>query len=163
MRDRLALFRAYMQLERRRREGLSPAELDRWNLLHRQLESAFGDVAHSEGAGRRATPRVPTHLEVCFVDSREIGSVLMTNLSRGGLFVPTENPLPIGSEVKLRIRIEAPRMEVVALGEVTSHNVGPRLDRKARGMGIRFKNLSEADQKLVDDLYEREVARYLGG
>lgn len=104
---------------------------------------------------------MPTLLNVCFEDYQDIGSVLMTNISRGGLFVPTDRPIPIGTEVKLRIRIEEPATEIVLLGEISSHNVGPKLDAARRGMGIRFKNLSERDQKLVDDLYEREVSKHL--
>ncbi len=161
MKDTLSIFRAYMQLERRRAEGLSPEELERWVELGQRLDRAFGGRRAQDGSQRRATPRVPTLLNVCFEDYQDIGSVLMTNISRGGIFVPTDRPIPIGTEVKLRIRIEEPATEIVLLGEISSHNVGPKLDAARRGMGIRFKNLSEREQKLVDDLYEREVSKHL--
>ena len=163
MKDTLSVFRECMQLERRRSAGLSPLELERLLRLRKRLEKVFGGLEGSRPGERRATPRVRTLLEVRFDDDAEIGRVLMTNLSRGGIFVPTEVPLPIGTEIKLRIRIEASSTEVALLGEVVSCNVGPRLDAEQRGMGIRFKKLSEGDQKIVDDLYERVVVRHLAG
>lgn len=160
-RDSLSIFREYMQLERRRSEGLSTAEFERCVELRQQLDSVFGDDLSPEKEIRRATPRVPTLLNVSFEDYEDIGSVLMTNLSRGGIFVPTDRPLPIGTELQLRIRIGEPLTEVVLPGVVASHDVGPKLDAEMRGMGICFSRLSTSDQKLVDDLYEAEVAKHL--
>lgn len=162
----LLLFREYMNLERRRIDGLSLEEHDRWNELRGRLEGVFGTLEGGESTPhreRRATPRVPTQLEVQFENDQAIGSMLMTNLSRGGLFIPTYSPLPIGSELKLRIRIDDPETEIVVVGEVASHNLGPRLEMARAGMGIRFKGLSEADQARIDDLYERVVERHLKG
>jgi uncharacterized protein (TIGR02266 family) len=160
-RDSLSIFREYMQLERRRSEGLSTAELERCIELRERLDGGFGDDSSPKKAELRATPRVPTQLNVSFEDYKDIGNVLMTNLSRGGIFVPTDRPLPIGTELQLRIRIGQPLTEVVLPGVVASHNVGPKLNTEMHGMGICFTRLSKNDQKLVDDLYEREVSKHL--
>jgi len=85
----------------------------------------------------------------------------MSNLSRGGIFVSTERPAEIGTELKLRIEVVAPHREIVVVGEVVSQNVGRDFEVEQRGMGIRFKNLSEGDQALIDELYEQQIEQHL--
>jgi Tfp pilus assembly protein PilZ len=159
--DSLAIFREYMTLERRRESGLSPADLRRWLELRNRLESVFGNLEPPGGRQRRATPRVPTCLEVGFENLRQLGSVLISNMSRGGIFVAMDEPPPIGTELKLRIRVASPAREIVLCGEVASLHVGPGFEVGKRGMGIRFKNLSADEQAMVDELYEKQVARHL--
>lgn len=160
--DSLATFRDYMRLERRRESGLSPDELRRWSELRQRLDRVFGGLNGAEGVQRRATPRIPTSLEVRFETLDQLGSVLMSNMSRGGVFVPIETPPAIGTELKLRIKVLDPPREVVLCGEVASWHIGPRFEVGKRGMGIRFKHLSAADQALVDELYDKQAERHLG-
>ena len=162
-RDFLATFREYMRLERRRADGLSPDELERWTGLRKRLDLDFGGLDAPGSAQRRATPRIPTSLEVRFENLGQLGSVLMSNMSRGGIFVSMESPPPIGTELKLRIKVTAPPREIVLCGEVASWHVGPHFEVGKRGMGIRFKDLSTADQAVVDELYDKQVERHLRG
>ena len=162
IKDSLATFREYMRYERRRASGLSPQDWERWQILRKRLDSVFGTFESPDGVGRRATPRIPTSLVVRFENLGEMGNVLMTNLSRGGIFVPTEQPAKIGTELKLRIQVASPQREIVLVGEVVSRNIGPDFEVRRRGMGIRFKSLSERDQDLVDELYEQQMERHLG-
>lgn len=159
--DSLATFREYMCLERRREAGLSPADLRRWLKLRDQLESVFGNLDAPDGRQLRSTPRVPTCLEVCFENLRQLGSVLMSNMSRGGIFVPMDEPPPIGTELELRIRVVSPARAIVLCGEVASLHVGPGFEVGKRGMGICFKNLSLDERAMVDELYEEQVVRHL--
>jgi len=98
---------------------------------------------------------------VRFENLGEMGNCLMCNLSRGGIFVPTERPAAIGTELKLRIEVATPPREIVLVGDVVSHNVGPDFEVQQRGMGIRFKSLNESDQKLIDELYEDQMERHI--
>lgn len=152
-----------MSLERRRANGFSPGELERWTDLRQRLDRDFGALNAPDGVQRRATPRIPTSLEVRFENLGQLGSVLMRNMSRGGIFVSTESPPAIGTELKLRIKVAAPPREIVICGEVASWHVGPQFEVGQRGMGIRFKDLSVADQAVVDELYDRQVERHLRG
>lgn len=157
----LTAFREYMGLERRRAEGLSPVELQRWWALRERLDAVFGTLDTKAHGDRRATPRVPVALAVRFENFAALGPLLMTNLSRGGIFVAMEEPLPIGTVLQLRIRVERPPREVVLAGEVVSLNVGPRLESGARGMGIRFRCETRDEQSAIDSLYEQQVERHL--
>jgi uncharacterized protein (TIGR02266 family) len=161
IRDSLATFREYMSYERRRAAGLSPEEWERWQTLRKRLDGGSGSFESPNGNGRRAAPRIPTSLLVRFENLGEMGSVLMSNLSRGGIFVVTEQPAMIGTELKLRIQVVSPHREIELVGEVVSQNVGPDFEVQRRGMGISFKSLSQSDQDLVDELYEQQMERHL--
>jgi len=163
MRNMPALFREYMTLDQRRAgaEGLSIAEFKRWSDLKRVLGREFQPGVQDSKQDRRGSVRVPVRLRMGFESYGEIRESLMTNLSRGGLFVATPNPLPMGATLHLRIRIEESQQEVEVEGEVASLNSGPGLLDEELGMGVRFIRLSDAQQKAVDDLYERSMRRAL--
>ena len=77
----------------------------------------------------------------------------MTNISRGGVFVATRSPLPIGTPFKLRIHVgESGEIHELS-GEVACVNTGADMKSGSQGMGIRFCNLSEEQQALVRRLY----------
>lgn len=151
-----------MHLERRRVSGLSADDWERWQWFRKRLGGAFGNLELPGGCnGRRATPRIPTSLAIRFENLAEMGNLLMTNLSRGGIFVPTERPAEIGTELKLCVEITSPAKEIMLLGEVVSRNVGPAFGIGKHGMGIGFKSLSPEDQTIVDELYERQMKQHL--
>jgi uncharacterized protein (TIGR02266 family) len=162
IRDSLATFREYMRLEQRRASGLSADDWERWQSLRKRLDGAFGELELPGGCnGRRATPRIPTSLVVRFENLGEMAGLLITNLSRGGIFVPTGQPAEIGTLLKLRIEVATPHKEIELDGEVVSRHVGPDFEIPRRGMGIRFKSLTSSDQALVDQLYEQQMERHL--
>ena len=161
IKDSLATFREYMRLERRRTAGLSASDLARWQSLRERLDDEFGTLDLDGCGDRRATPRVPSSLVVRFENLGEMGKLLMCNLSRGGIFVPTERPAAIGTELKLRVEVTSPPREIVLVGDVVSHNVGPDFEVQQRGMGIRFKSMNDADQSLMDELYDEQVERHI--
>jgi len=162
IRDSLAVFREYMRLERRRAAGLSPLEWERWQSLRKRLDGEFGQLNVPGGcAGRRATPRVPTSLVVRFENLDELGSLLMSNLSRGGVFIPTEAPAEIGARLVLRIEVSTPPDEIRLEGEVVSRHVGPDFAVGDRGMGLRFTNLDASAQAVIDKLYDQQFERHL--
>lgn len=160
--DVLAAFRDYMRLEKRRTQGLSPQELQRWWSLRARLDATLGPLEVGSKSGeRRATPRIPVALTVRFENRASMGPMMMTNLSRGGIFVPMDEPLPIGTVLELRIRVDDPPQEIVLAGEVVSQNVGPRMEANRRGMGIRFCCATRREQELIDALYNQQVERHL--
>ena len=161
IKDSLATFREYMRLERRRTAGLSASDLARWQSLRERLDDEFGTLDLDGCGDRRATPRVPSSLVVRFENLGEMGKLLMCNLSRGGIFVPTQRPAAIGTELKLRVEVMSPPREIVLVGDVVSHNVGPDFEVQQRGMGIRFKSMNDADQSLIDELYDEQVERHI--
>ncbi len=153
------IFREYMSLERRRAsaDGVTVAEYQRWVDLKRLLNRHFQPDIRDVHEDRRKSVRVPSKLRLAFETYGELRECLMSNLSRGGLFIVTTDPLPLGSVLKIWISIAESGQEIEVEGEVASHNSGPGLLSEELGMGIRFIRLSEEQEKAIDNLYEHSL------
>ena len=102
--------------------------------------------------------RIPVRLAVGFRDRGQLSGSLMTDLSRGGVFVETDRPAEIGTRVELRLSIAASGEELAIPAEVVSQNTGPDLSSPRPGMGLRFLAMSDAARREIDALYERTLA-----
>jgi len=180
-------FRVFVFLDRKQaREGLAAPELARWQALKHELARELG-CDDDERADQRASLRVPVKLRVTFASMGELGQALMTNLSRGGLFVETDHPLEIGTRVVLRLHVEGagkaaqpPRSGPELLwSSAKPSGGGPPLDEAApkgleveaevvsqdlgprgsprRGLGLRFVETDVALRRELDALYERAL------
>ena len=78
-----------------------------------------------------------------------------TNLSESGIFVETETPLECGEGVVLCFRpaVAWPTSEVTVFAEIARAAAGRRRDDGARGLGLRFLDLSRLER--------RQLARWL--
>jgi len=160
VKDVASLFRQFVALDRKRAaDGLSPDELERWHALKRSLGKKFSPGLTDHRADERASVRVPTRLQVTFRDVGELRKSLLTNLSRGGLFVATDRPAEIGTRLELRIHVENPDRLIVVPAEVVSQNVGPGFSSDHHGMGLRFLEMEDDAKRLVDELYERALEK----
>jgi len=108
-------------------------------------------------SGRRQT-RVPIQLEVEYRTTGNFLVAFSTNLSRGGLFVQTTQPPPIGTQVKLRVK--APGVDdavevdaVVAWVRATESDEG-----HPPGFGVEFSGTAGRFGEVVD----RIVASFRG-
>lgn len=74
-----------------------------------------------------------------------------TNISLGGVFIRSANPLPVGT--KLRVQFSLPGLDetVVTWGEV-AHVIEERAKEGFRGMGIRFNDLDPRSKRVIDQL-----------
>jgi uncharacterized protein (TIGR02266 family) len=150
-------FREFVFLDRKRaREPLSPAELTRWTLLKRLLGRELHGAHADDRADQRASLRVPAQLRVSFASLGELGEALITNLSRGGLFVATGHPLAIGTRVTLRVQLAGEEKDLEVVAEVVSQNLGPRGTHQ-RGLGFRFAEVEGEVRRRLDALYERAL------
>ena len=158
------LLRAYTALDKRRKAGgLSPADMGRWSQLKSALHRHFQPGVKEQHAQSRDSVRVPISLNVKFESRGEVRECLMTNLSAGDLFVATESPLPTGTPLNVRIRVERTGEEIELPGEVVSVEVSANLAEEERGMGIRFVNLDEAQREQVAELYEHAIEEAVEG
>jgi uncharacterized protein (TIGR02266 family) len=158
MRDVASQFREYVRLDRLRRSGgLTPDQLARWKLYKRSLGKHFSPGLSDAQADQRESVRVPTRMRVSFASEGALARVLMTNLSRMGLFVQADHLLEIGTRLQLRVHVDSPPRDIEIPVEVVSHNVGPRFENAAQGMGLRFLDMSPDVEKEVSDLYERLI------
>jgi len=155
------MLREFAQLEKKRgADGLSLRELERWTALDNALRNEF---KKGDGAGapdeRRASRRVATLLSVRFQSLGEARHSLMTNVSKGGVFIYTEHPAEIGTRVDLTIRIDENDSQFVVPAEVVTQNMAPDMSSTSQGMGLRFLDLDEKTRKMVNALYGRAVVK----
>ena len=86
---------------------------------------------------KRIHPRAPVELKV---DYKRVNSFLADytkNISRGGTFIGTDKPLPIGTRLRFRISVPDVAVPINLTGEVAW--IAPA--GSAPGMGIRFVDL----------------------
>lgn len=118
-------------------------------------------MTHHIKKDRRSFPRVDValHLHLVFRDLDELVESYSKNLSEGGIFVRTDNPLPVGSVVKLQISLVHQSLTYLeAKGEVV-HVVNKPGRGHERGMGIRFVKMCKESRKFLKDFVLSKVAQ----
>jgi len=98
----------------------------------------------------RRQPRLPIKLEV---EYRTAGAFLVSysvNLSKGGVFLETATPLPVGSQLQLAFEVPgAGALEVTGIVAWVRQN---SFDGLPDGMGISFENLDAQYGGVIDGL-----------
>ncbi|MFH1129737.1 MAG: PilZ domain-containing protein [Pseudomonadota bacterium] len=99
-------------------------------------------------ADRRDHPRLETLFAVTLESSEHgVFRCIARNISKGGIFLETPDPLPLGSEI--RIHFDSPQLgtKLVAVGTVRNHyffHYGPDTAPKhIIGMGVRFSDIEK--------------------
>lgn len=105
---------------------------------------------------RRRDDRVVVNRE--FESIEEFISEYVSDISRSGAFIRSDDPLPIGTRVDLRFTVIAGDFETIeGIGEVV--RVVPPGGNEPPGMGVVFTELTSYSQKLVARLLTRARAR----
>lgn len=103
---------------------------------------------------RRSHVRVPVNQE--FECIEEYISEYVSDLSKGGVFIRSKNPLPVGTTVTLQFSVIVDDVETIeGEGEV----VRADMSDQRMGMGIAFTKLTAESKQLID----RIVRQYKEG
>ena len=97
----------------------------------------------------RVDTRVPIRILVEYEDLDDFLSDYSSNVSLGGMFVSTDEPLDIGTRFRLRFRIPERPKAVETYGEVRWVNAPG--DPLNSGMGIAFDELTPMDKRAVEE------------
>ncbi len=112
-------------------------------------------IHENETAERRTSHRFDKVFQV-EISSEIFGSYVCVarNVSAGGIFLETFDPLPLGSEVRVHFEIPDSSGEVVAIGEVKNHYYlnyqQDGVPRSLMGMGVRFKGFEEDSEQTLE-------------
>jgi uncharacterized protein (TIGR02266 family) len=99
--------------------------------------------------------RVPIALEVRYATTAAFLIAYTTNLSKGGVFLETPTPLPVGSEITLTISApHAPEPMVVA-GRVAWVRDQSNEEGYPVGMGVQFAQIEERYGAVIDHIVSR--------
>ena len=99
----------------------------------------------------------PVRIDILFKEYGSFIRVYMPNIVNGGLFIRTDNPLPLDSPVLLRMRLPEETEDIEVDGRVVwSFIKGSKKAFLPKGMGIQFVNMpAEYAQKI-----KKIVARF---
>lgn len=76
----------------------------------------------------------------------------VTNISRTGVFIKSQQPLPIGTRVNLRFTVIMDDIETIeGIGEVV------RVEASPAGMGVVFRELSTYSKGLIEKLLVQQI------
>ncbi|HYG67474.1 MAG TPA: TIGR02266 family protein [Anaeromyxobacteraceae bacterium] len=104
---------------------------------------------------KRKAPRLHHEIPVAY---RSVGSFLTdwaTNLSQGGVFINTRNPLPVGTPVRVIIQLPGASFPYDLAGRVarvTAFGNGANL---VPGMAVEFQDLDDGRRRDLEGFVER--------
>jgi type IV pilus assembly protein PilZ len=98
----------------------------------------------------RVHDRVPFCVRVQFRNASSLLIAYSVNLSRGGVFLETEEPVEVGSEVTLQLEV-ARAGPVLLSGRVSWRRERPDRDGPV-GIGVEFEDMVDTLGELIDSL-----------
>lgn len=109
-----------------------------------------GTGAYDPNIEKRKSPRVEIELSVFFAVSSELPhnffTGIMMDLSTGGLFLSTEQMLPLGTRMHLSFLMDTRRVE----GHAEVCWVRKAAPGVEPGMGLRFLDIPPEDRDLIE-------------
>jgi len=103
------------------------------------------------GEGRRC-PRFRRKFAVIYTCSKGLRKRQLSDISRGGVFVTSNNPLHPGERIDLKILLSDGEKELEVAGQVAWSSSRKRqtpMGELPPGMGIKFLDLSPADAERI--------------
>lgn len=110
------------------------------------------------GEDKREHPRIPIELRVDYPKLNAFFADYTRNISKGGTFIRTKRPLPIGTRFIFRLSVPNVEAPFVLDGEVT----WVRGEGDDPGMGIRFLYEDDSVRQRLEEAVERMMAESLG-
>ena len=119
----------------------------------RILRSFVDEALFKNTDERRSVDRVPQRLKIVYSAANMLVTSYLSNIGVGGVFIPAENPMPIGSRFDLKISLPDGekdldvRCEVVWMRKKNEKTVTGKI---APGMGVKFLNLPPEDKQRIE-------------
>ncbi len=100
----------------------------------------------------RVTKRLPIRVLVEYESAEDFLIDYTANVSVGGMFIQTDEPLPVGSRFRLRFKVPDHSKIIETFGEVRWSVPPAEAGPMRPGMGIQFDDLKASDLTLVQGL-----------
>lgn len=120
-----------------------------------------GSSDHSSDNGNSNQSRAEVEIEIQYRTGQEFLAAYTKNISGGGVFIRTAQPLPLNQKVELRFTLPGLDRRFEIGGLVVWVNTSSRSSFPA-GMGIKFNEIEPADAKTIADFVKdggREAPR----
>lgn len=113
------------------------------------LEDAASAQAAS-GIDRRRSERADLTVRIDYSTVDEMFSEFTRDINEGGLFIETEKPKSIGTEVTMHFNLPGSQDGIMTVGRVVRITAGDEFTPP--GMGIEFDELTDADRVRIDSI-----------
>jgi type IV pilus assembly protein PilZ len=101
-------------------------------------------------------PRVEYELPVAYSSVSGFVTDWATNLSRGGLYINTDKPLPVDTVVRLLVTLPGAHFPVELKGRVTRVNaMGAVAANQSPGMAVEFVDVDDEKRSRIGEFVER--------
>ncbi len=113
-------------------------------------------------AEQRQQIRAPIKLRVGYERMNSFFADYTKNISKGGTFIKTTRPLPIGTRFTFALTVPALSEPVQLTGEVTWTLAPETAGSEDPGMGIRFIFQNDGEKRDLESLVERMMVESFG-
>lgn len=113
------------------------------------VQDVAGDD-RSDEPERRRSHRTDLIVRIDYATVDELFSEFTRDINEGGLFIETEKPKLIGTEVTMRFNLPGSGDGVETIGRVVRISSGDEFSPP--GMGIEFDELTDADRSRINEL-----------
>ena len=107
---------------------------------------------------KRSVPRAPIEIRVEYQHVNALAADYTKNLSKGGAFIPTDSPLPIGTRCFFTLTIPSLSDALRLEAEVKHHD----LVENESGMGVAFLFSNEEEENAFHVVIDRLMFEHLG-
>jgi type IV pilus assembly protein PilZ len=115
-------------------------------------------VDQKPGPDGRVHNRAPIELKVDYKKLNSFFADYTKNISKGGTFIKTKKPLPIGTRFLFKLTVPQRPIPFELLGEVVWANG----DGEEAGMGIKFVYTDDSQRSDFENVVEQLMADSLG-
>ncbi len=120
-------------------------------LLQEAVSSDFID-----GIERRASPRADIVVRVNYQSVDSLFSEFARNINDGGIFVETDAPQPIGTNVELEFKLPGSDRPIEVVGNVVRSVRADQVDPDGiAGMAIEFENLDADARQQINEIIQK--------
>ncbi len=121
--------------------------------------------AVSRASEKRQHPRAPIELKVEYKKMNTFFADYTKNISKGGTFIKTDRPLPVGTEFLFKLALPKRASPFELKGEVVWTNQASEMQRpdiSEMGMGIRFIFRTDQERERFEGEVEALMVESLG-
>lgn len=108
---------------------------------------------------KREHPRAVVKIEIEFKHTIDFVTSYMLNISKGGLFIKTDEALPLDTIVFLRFTLPGDTKLIETEGKVVWCNTKKEKGYFPRGMGIKFLRLNPDDAEKIKIFVDEHLAQ----
>ena len=112
------------------------------------------------GETKRKTPRVPVEIRVEYERFNRFVSEYTRDISRGGMFIRSESPLDVGTDVYVTLSFPHHKDDITLMAHVV-RIVSPQ-ESAEPGMGVRFAFADSDESRALHRLVDGLIVRHLG-